>query len=405
METINPLIISGPISCIIFECMGKTFTMFGDKHGSREGGSKTLCSCHDLYLRPKTRDTDAMTLPYLLSKWLQINESKGIKTDFYLEIPPLNKATKEYRFELRTLIDTLKSDFLTHDKSIYLTDVLKTEITKIDYIGLVYNVLQEQLNDCLFYKNVKVSPVDLRQIITNKTYTSSSEIVDLFSLVYYPTLQVQPSLKHDIVEAFRFLITNSSLIDNFYFGELSYSKFKNIFMQKINETALDSVVKSLLLSKLTSIQELVSDNYHIANIELETLSNTHPEYYRKLLLFKTQLFEQYTKESQTFLEGFCAIVSFDDTLLQQQLQLLDQRMQFATQSLPLSFVSIEIYTLCKLLNSNSDNIIIYQGDKHIQTYLEFFSKYHDDYNNIEQVYGNEETPRCVISKFLGNYLC
>lgn len=382
----SSLIITGPVACHTYQMDGNTIVLFGDKHGSREGGSPNPKSCLDLYFKPRRKEGNEIMLPLLLSDY-----SQNPNTHIYLEAAPMKYAHEKFQFLPNLLISYLQSGLLEEEKFKHIQNTLKDEIQKLDYLDLSKCVLQDKLG-------FNVHACDIRFSIHNQTFMgqhigASLEETSAHCIDYLSLLLDSEINDTEIIESLRYTV-NTPLLDEFYFESFSYDTCYKQIKHEISNVPLK--IQTLILQSLKNNLTFITNDKHQLSIMFEKLKIKSPSVHALLVTHRNTKIAEYRKMANTFIDQLIPMLSW--IRLKVKHGEIDTSMKLILKHLFISSILIEMNTLLLILLREKDGLcIVYQGDQHILSYCQFFDK---AAQHIETVKATEEFPRMLKSHAL-----
>src|SRR5258708_4428709 len=175
-------VISGIVSCYIFNYNNKKYYLFGDQHFGREGNCQEKgfkCDYFNYtFTNTHTYGSDCTSIGVMLHNWFTYNNDHDIKTDFYIETLYTKENERIINKEYTDIIKNRRLNKLTYNKNIK-EDVFKNK-SWLQLLPIIMEpcFIKNKIN-CPYYPNVHVHYIDIRHIENNKI-----QLVNPFSLKY-----------------------------------------------------------------------------------------------------------------------------------------------------------------------------------------------------------------------------
>lgn len=364
--------ISGPISAYSILYNNKRYLLFGDEHHSMD---KSCDNCNDI-------DVSCYDISRLIRDIIQ-NKGTYEFTDIYLEHP-----------------------FMT---------VVPRDLPDIGYISEIYNVFKDcfrKNRSCKHSYNTRFHYVDIRksheQPLIFEEYVTNIRLSKVYGEIKY---YEQPDTEY--------IITTDILMEALYGHTFLADKLFKIYIESDNY--VEDTYK-LFYPTLKKIRTLYTDS----NIELDYIINIlmYKNKIRKQLYgleqdglsdmadnIRAYIYEIYNKgrkETQSIYKVWKTTMNmfYNNSITSKQLlNMLDISTQITTQ---ITYLLMDIYTLARMFRKfksgnrkhiESNDVIIYAGNAHIQTYVNFF-KYISDNVQIDEYSGNGRCLNVDLNMFI-----
>lgn len=374
----------------------KRYFFLGDQHESKsEGGceQKMNIKCDDFeedFKHQRYYGSSCTSIGVLLHNWFTYNNDHRIPTDFYLEIDytkeedRYNNASPLYK----TMRDTQAGRIQPPRE--YYNDKSWMELTRY----LMRDCFVREKSDCPYHPYVHAHYADVRSLNLEFTTVQADPFL-LFNLSEYIE-NFKPKNVHDLIDIKNQIIIILSLIINDYkellqgqISEVGYDDFINKYLAL--SSGFSQELGRLYMQKIKNMSRIgVIRNgvrMHRAAAELQRLRQSEPELADLIVMFLEETADMYISEVQA---------DFNETL--QYLDEMDEHLEstmisakqlahsyteiktvfknFTYALVPLSTLSMDGYLLARMfLQTNSKEVIVFAGSKHIEHYANFFMNY------------------------------
>lgn len=332
------IMISGPSSLYTFNFNGRLFVFFGDIHHSLDGNCtdkyNTTCNTFD----NRVKNTNCWDIIALLDEWFTYNNNHKISTDFYLETPVrVNNALN------RTIL-------------------INPHINNISngWIELIISFFNDCLDQrCKFNPTIRFHSTDARQEF------SKGNIIEN-SIYAFPTYSRHLN-PNSLISLLNVLMDTDLLLDLCFSNEDIRIILNNIPISHLDlntQNVFNQVKQSLISNAIPKNGILMSR----ASAEYNKLLAMYPQIAHKL--------EQFVINNLTIAKPI-NMNQYEDVFMDLGSWIMD------------------VYTISNMFTQQSQQIIAYTGETHIETYSSFL-KYLGA--TLLAQYSTNDENRCVIVK-------
>lgn len=461
-ETTGNQFLSGPISAYSFEYKGKSYNFFGDAHFSMTNTCNMPCQDFDISTKKPINPTNSescWTISRLLVDIFTKAASEKKYVDFYIEIPytPLGGITMDKENEVEYIEEGgfLPKLFFAF-RDCFVKNKCPYEYVRFHYVDvrLQHKIVRAPKIMMEMYKQLEAQGFDIPDI---ENLLPKDKVTNKFTTfeMYLTTTMIMKSLQ-ELGEKIQSGNSNKS-----EYIELTNNIFKEMFMsggqtasgKQINSTNLqlldvylksdnfsDDVVnlfrRHLLKVKDPSVVLDVNDalisphlivnrrgkNMHRIRAQLEALENENKsEIKNDIIEFIKNYYIKFNKQNNApFIKIWTQIMKIYNNLINPKVRkfgdirnilnnLIDQYKKASKYVMRNADAHLmDAYTLARMFrtysgknNIDSDKVLVYAGNAHIKTYVEFFkqmgakiNKYGEDYD-MGKIKSSDDFQRCL----------
>lgn len=413
--------ISGPISAYVTTYKGKKYEFFGDAHFSMTGTCNKPCNDVDIK-DPKFRsslseliesDIPCWDISILLSNLFNTAAAKGEWIDFYIEIPFIKLIPSELyvrtHLEQAGYIYKLYYIFyncLSKIKCNYSTTRFHYVDVRQQYKSIDLNSLTEELRKLV---------QEFGETQLNESTFASYELYLVHERIRKSILQLSQMIVMNKLQKNSYIEETNKLVRDLYFsgGQTMTGRIepKNMRLLKLYLLSdnFDRDVKALMSESISVSSEVLKlleiivpiplivnrngKNMHRIRAQLEALENEgQGEIANKIVSF---IIERYDKKVDVnkIIDLWRSIMLTYEGLLNNKFKKMEnvytliekfeieykKASQFLSMSVSGSSLLMDAYTLARMFRTypgknhiNGSKSIVYAGDAHIQTYVNFF---------------------------------
>lgn len=346
--------ISGILSCYIFKWGNKKYILFGDRHFTRKGNCKEqgyLCDHFDgTFENTYSYGSDCTTIGALLHNWLTYNNDHNIKTDFYLE----TIYTKNDRYHDQEYVNIINNRKINkyhknNDNNAPFKD--KSWLQIMSYI--MNPCFIREKTECPYYPNVHSHYIDVRLMDTKDGVISINPFS--LSLLY----QVNDVLKYIYI-----LIKEYKQILNSFLSPYGFTQFvnnteipENIREEFINNIALFTVFREINGKKI-QMYKAAWELYRLKLINPTMAVNITNYMYNSADYIINQIF-----------------IKFNNDITAGNIDRTYYIKEYSKLFVDMESILMDSYALARIfIQEETNEIIIYAGNYHIQVYVDFFNQ-------------------------------
>lgn len=357
-------IISGIVSCHIFEMNDKKYYLFGDRHFTRSGNcheSGYLCDHFDkTFEKTHTYGSSCTTIGALLHNWLTYNNDHNIKTNFYVEAI----YTKDVREDDEAYINIIKNRKLNNipsnvtSKNVTSKIVDNAPFKDKSWLELIPIIMQpcfiREKGGCPYYPNVHSHYIDIRLLDTKEGNIGISP----FNLSLLPKVA-------NVLQYIQMLILNYKIILKDFLSPYGFEHFVNT--TSVPDTIREEFIDDI--AKFTVIREINGKKIQMykAAWELYRLQLKNPGVAIHLTTF------MYSKADMIIYDIIKQFTNDIKTGVIDRKYYIDE---YSKLFLDMQSIIMDSYTLARVFLQEGEEVIIYAGNYHITMYKDFFNYLH-----------------------------
>jgi hypothetical protein len=355
-------IISGIVSCHIFEMNDKKYYLFGDRHFTRSGNCKEsgyLCDHFDkTFSETHTYGSSCTTIGALLHNWLTYNNDHNIKTNFYVEAI----YTKDVREDDEAYMNIIKNRKLNKnnnesfgDKNIKNNNAPFRDKSWLELIPIIMQpCFIREKGGCPYYPNVHSHYIDIRLLDTKEGNIG----VNPFNLSLLPKVT-------NVLQYIQMLILNYKIILQDFLSPYGFEHF-------VNTTSVPDTIREEFIADIaqfTVIREINGKRIQMykAAWELYRLQLQNPQMAEQLSTF---MYHRADASIYLIINQFTRDIK--GNVIDRKYYIDEYRKLF----LDMESIIMDSYTLARVFLQEGEEVIIYAGNYHIAAYKDFFNYIH-----------------------------
>lgn len=402
--------ISGIVSCHVFKLNQQMIYFFGDQHFSRQNNYQEQGYQCD-YFNPQftktfTHYTECTNIGVLLHNWFVYNNDHNIKTDFYLEEFYTKENQRKHKQYYYDVIENRKKSQINVSSLLKLSKAPFHDSSWMEIMSYIMRpCLTKNKMDCPYSPHIHTHYIDVRVVEKNKLINVTPYSLDLVQ--HYiksnqpKTLEDYQMLKNNVFSFILFVINH---YDDFFHILFDIDGYTN--MKSYNHILYDELINNVSLFTVNRIIHNQQVTMYKTAWELYKLSLQNPwlstqiknYIYQMGLQSLEEIKKEYHQLKRILTNQF--MMSENELIIQQFLDLNYKKLQtlidqYDNLLFDLQSLSMDAYTLSRLfLQINSQDVIVYAGDYHINVYVDFF-KYVLNLTPLIN-YPHQEQNRCLV---------